>query len=817
MVMARLPPQAPPSCPAGSRARHSPTAVLRRIVPGAKRWLRSAVARFPRVARVLFGLAAALFPRNSRVCGVQARLCLRGGDVTGAIRRLERFVSRVPRDAPAHVLLAVAYDRAGRAEDATAMLSSALARTPYDLALLQTLARLASRCGDTASAQLACSRILERYPDNPQALLTLANQHYRSGAYEAAAGIFDRVLATTPANAPAILGMARVLFQQRRWDEALTWFERLRDVAPETVEAHLQIIRIHMRMDREPEAAASYATACQRFGGKPGGHLALATALERIGLLSEAAAHVLAAMGDDPGGAEAPLRLGRLYARAGQPEDASAYFSQYLIQHPGDRRVRRELDAAREAIGLCRAAPEADGEAQNSKDRILCPESIIEAIVVKAWRDGAQTSTSDSGNVVLVTASLGPGGAERQLVNTLRGLSQRAACAGRLHLLCGTLSVDARDCFFHPVVEQLRVPCREFLGNSRHTVSLAGSAYASYEPCLEQLPFNMRRAIAALVLQFHELQPLVVHAWQDSTNLHAAVAAAIVGVPHIVLSTRSIRPDEKKRRRRRYFREVYQILLHHPSVSVLNNSQYGAHDYTAWLGAVPGSIRVIHNGFDFRQIAASAGDDEIANRRVAADLAQGVPVIGTAFRMTEEKRPRLWIDVASCVAQQDARVHFLILGDGPMRPQMEGWARDAGIANRCRFVGHRRAVAPWLSLMDMFLLTSRIEGLPNVLIEAQALGVPVVSTDAGGAAETFEDGQSGWLLRTSDAAAIAERLLWSLAHPDWLATAAAQARKYVQNAFGLDHMVDETLQVYACSADKGKRAPLGTVEPRRGA
>jgi len=86
------------------------------------------------------------------------------------------------------------------------------------------------------------------------------------------------------------------------------------------------------------------------------------------------------------------------------------------------------------------------------------------------------------------------------------------------------------------------------------------------------------------------------------------------------------------------------------------------------------------------------------------------------------------------------------LGDGPLLDKSQALARELGIADRILFVGHSKHVGYWYDKMNVKVLMSSHEGLPNVLIEAQVLGVPVVSTPAGGAEECFVNGRTGHLL-----------------------------------------------------------------------
>ena len=104
--------------------------------------------------------------------------------------------------------------------------------------------------------------------------------------------------------------------------------------------------------------------------------------------------------------------------------------------------------------------------------------------------------------------------------------------------------------------------------------------------------------------------------------------------------------------------------------------------------------------------------------------------------------------------------------------------------------------------MDVFVLTSRIEGLPNVMIEAQAVGLPVVCTGAGGMAETFIEGETGFAVPSGAAVDFAQSIA-RLIDDDELRTRMGQhAAHHAREAFGIGRMVDQTLAAYGSAPEK---------------
>ena len=123
-----------------------------------------------------------------------------------------------------------------------------------------------------------------------------------------------------------------------------------------------------------------------------------------------------------------------------------------------------------------------------------------------------------------------------------------------------------------------------------------------------------------------------------------------------------------------------------------------------------------------------------------------------------------------------------------------------GISGRVHLVGQSTDVASWLKRMDLFFLTSRVEGLPNVLIEAQGFGVPVISTDAGGSRETFIHGVTGSLLTTESKDEIAGEIIeWMNRGDRWLKNSSANSMSNARSKFSTETMYEKLIDIYQMS------------------
>jgi glycosyltransferase involved in cell wall biosynthesis len=131
-----------------------------------------------------------------------------------------------------------------------------------------------------------------------------------------------------------------------------------------------------------------------------------------------------------------------------------------------------------------------------------------------------------------------------------------------------------------------------------------------------------------------------------------------------------------------------------------------------------------------------------------------------------QKAPLDFVRLAALVRRARPDVQFLLVGDGELRGAVDAEARRLGLGVSFRLLGWRRDIAEILRCLDVFVLTSRWEGLPRVYLEALASGVPIVGTRVDGAAEVIRDGVNGYLVEPGDMPRMAGHVLSLLADPD---------------------------------------------------
>ncbi len=404
--------------------------------------------------------------------------------------------------------------------------------------------------------------------------------------------------------------------------------------------------------------------------------------------------------------------------------------------------------------------------------------------------------------VMAAIGTLGPGGAERQLVTTLVGLKT----AYEVDIEVVVMYQDHEwQRFFLPTLEAAGIHVSlapRDIEERDMSAALSPAAPRLLSAIQRHLPGELGH-VAAYARAFLARQPDIVHLWLDEVNVKAGLAAVLAGVGHVVLSMRSVNPSHFVFYQP-YMRSAYRVLLERAEVRALNNSHVGAADYAEWLSLPAGRVTVLRNGVDFDRMAAATGPGLSGSAyRAAHAIPEKAFVVGGVMRLSEEKRPLLWLDAAERVALAFPDAHFLLVGDGVQRPLVEARIASSGLADRMHLVGHEQKPYDSMAAMNVLFLSSVFEGCPNVLIEAQALGVPVVSTPAGGAIETLDDGRSGWIVHSGTPREAADVIGSLIRDKDRARRAAAAAPAFVRTRFGMRRMLEETALAYGGLAPRG--------------
>ena len=267
-------------------------------------------------------------------------------------------------------------------------------------------------------------------------------------------------------------------------------------------------------------------------------------------------------------------------------------------------------------------------------------------------------------------------------------------------------------------------------------------------------------ALPALVAYLRRRRPAALLSTLDHANLVAAWSRALARAPTRLVVRQASDPDRAERPSlagfaiRRLLGASYRRADH-----VVVMSEYVRGNMIARRRLAPERVSVVANPVPHARVARLAAEP-LDDPWLAAGSG---PLVVAAGRLHPVKDyPTLLRAVAR--AAERAPVRLAVLGDGPERAELEALATALGITERVLFAGFRPNPYPWLARADVVALSSRSEGMPNVLLEAMALGTPVVATDCPGSPrELLDHGRLGKLVPVGDDAAMAGAILAVLA------------------------------------------------------
>jgi glycosyltransferase involved in cell wall biosynthesis len=365
--------------------------------------------------------------------------------------------------------------------------------------------------------------------------------------------------------------------------------------------------------------------------------------------------------------------------------------------------------------------------------------------------------------VLYPTVQLKLGGAEQQLLELVRGLDKRR---------------------FRPIVTPL------YAGGA-----LEG-AFQSV-PDAEVICLHRRHkydfAVLGRTMRLLQARQIdVVQPYVSPAAFFGLLASLLVRTPVTVATERSGARNYRALGARTY-QAAENHLMRYADVAVANSE--AGRRLLIGAGVPAAKTRVIENGVNPDRLQPSQVAMERHRTRLGA--APGTPVVGILATLTPAKDHQTFLRAASELARERPNIRFAIVGDGPLRAELQAFAAEHGLAERAVFLGFERDVADVLAVMDVLVSASRDnEGHSNSIIEAMALGRPVVATDVGGNRELVRDGETGLLVPCGDHRAMASAIGRVLDHPAESAAGAERARAMVQRRFGIDQMVDAYQALY---------------------
>lgn len=309
-------------------------------------------------------------------------------------------------------------------------------------------------------------------------------------------------------------------------------------------------------------------------------------------------------------------------------------------------------------------------------------------------------------------------------------------------------------------------------------------------------PARALQALADLVRLLRRERFDIVQVYGLKANLFVRPIAALCGRPYFVTAQRSI--DSDRRAWHSWIDRLTSPLVH----LYLCNSE-AASDILAQRERIPHKkLAVVHNGIDPTPFER----DHKARAEIRAELQlpPGVPLVTVVANLRTPKGHRHLLEALALLPRQGQAWKVALVGEGPLREELEQQADRLQISDRVIFMGARQDIPRVLAAADLFVLPSLWEGLPGAVMEAMAAGLPVVASDVGGVRELLCDGETGYLVPAAQPEPLAERLQALLADAALRERMGAAGRTRLIEEFSLDRMVQRTGSVYEALCAKPK-------------
>ena len=282
-----------------------------------------------------------------------------------------------------------------------------------------------------------------------------------------------------------------------------------------------------------------------------------------------------------------------------------------------------------------------------------------------------------------------------------------------------------------------------------------------------------------------DMKPDIVQTWLFAGNAYGRVAAHFAKVPHIIASERCV--DEWKSG---YHFVIDRLLMRWTEKLVVNAE--AIRRFYVRQGLSDERIVTIPNAIESKPLVPSS----TMEIRQSLGIPENVPLVGFIGRLWPQKRVQDLIWAADILRMSGWNFRVVIVGDGPRRVSLKRFADAIEIMPIIHFVGHRDDAAEIMRALDMLVLPSKFEGLPNVALEAMMEGKPVVATRIPGTDEVVVDGLTGILVAPQQPLELARGIRQLLADPDRARQMGAAGRERALTHFSIERMIGTYQQLY---------------------
>jgi glycosyltransferase involved in cell wall biosynthesis len=213
-------------------------------------------------------------------------------------------------------------------------------------------------------------------------------------------------------------------------------------------------------------------------------------------------------------------------------------------------------------------------------------------------------------------------------------------------------------------------------------------------------------------------------------------------------------------------------------------------------GIPPGRVIKLYNGIETDHYRPENLEGPRRRIREEFALGNGDLLIGAVGRFVWQKGFIYFLQALPALIEDIPQARFVLVGDGPLRQELEGQAKSLGIQDRLLLTGHRRDIRDIMAALDIMVIPSLLEGFPMVTLEAMAMQRPIVATAIDGITEQISDDIEGLLVPPRAPEALVQAIRRLATDPSYARSLGSRARKRVVADFSVQKMITETMKVY---------------------
>lgn len=316
------------------------------------------------------------------------------------------------------------------------------------------------------------------------------------------------------------------------------------------------------------------------------------------------------------------------------------------------------------------------------------------------------------------------------------------------------------------------------------------------------IPFLLRKispvhdllALFSLYRFLFKEKPLIVHTHTSKAGLLGRLAARLARTPVIVHTPHGHVFFG-------YFGQIKSmifVLLERAAARMTDKiialTESEKRDYLSFQIADEGQLAVIHSGVELRKFKGLLLEEKQQLKKELG-IPQNALVVGTAGRLVTVKGPQFLMEAAQLVISSHPQTIFVFSGGGPLRPHLEKKALETGIQDHVLFLGWRKDVARIMAIYDVFVLPSLNEGMGRALVEAMALGKPIVASNTGGIPDLVTHGENGFLVPPANPKELA-KYIRILVDDEEKREKMGRAGKEIAVSFSSDEMIQKIDNLY---------------------